>query len=142
MEPTALAWACARAMLAQDAASQSLGLEIEAMGPGQAVVAMVAGERMVNGHGTVHGGMIFTLADSAFAFACNARNVATVGQSCTITYLTPARLGERLVATATEIASAGRNGIYDVSVTAGDGRTVASFRGQSAALKSSVLSES
>ncbi|WP_243404197.1 hydroxyphenylacetyl-CoA thioesterase PaaI [Zavarzinia aquatilis] len=141
MTPDAVAWACARAMYDRDPASRHLGMTIEAMAPGRARLAMRVTEIMSNGHGTAHGGMIFALADSAFAFACNSRDIAAVGQTCTITYLTPARLNETLTATATEIALVGRNGIYDVVVTGEDGRIVATFRGQSAALKTRVINE-
>ncbi|MDD3444331.1 MAG: hydroxyphenylacetyl-CoA thioesterase PaaI [Zavarzinia sp.] len=141
MTPVDLAWACARAMYDRDPTSRHLGMNIEDMGPGSARVSMVVTAAMSNGHGTAHGGMIFALADSAFAFACNARNVMTVGQSCTITYLTPAHVGETLSAVAVETALAGRNGIYDVAVTGQDGRIVATFRGQSAALRNSVINE-
>ncbi len=136
-----LAWACARAMYDRDPTSRALGMAIEDMGPGTARLTMAVTGAMANGHGSAHGGMIFALADSAFAFACNSRNVTTVGQSCTITYLAPARVGETLAATATETALVGRNGIYDVTVTGADGRMVATFRGQSAALKTPIITE-
>lgn len=141
MSPDALAWACAEAMFRRDPTSRALGMTIEAMGPGRALVSMPVSEAMANGHGSAHGGMIFTLADSAFAFACNSRNIAAVGQNCTITYLAPARVGEVLTATASEAALVGRNGIYDVTVAGGNGRIIASFRGQSAALKMPVITE-
>ena len=120
----------AAAMWAGDAASQGLGMVLEDVGPGVARMAMVIEPRMLNGHGMCHGGFIFTLADSAFAFACNSRNQRAVAQTCTITYLNPARLGERLVATAQELAAAGRSALYDVRVQTA-GRVVAEFRGQS-----------
>ncbi len=120
----------AAAMWAGDAASQGLGMVLEDIGPGLARMAMVIEPRMLNGHGMCHGGFIFTLADSAFAFACNSRNQRAVAQTCTITYLNPARLGERLVATAQELAVAGRSALYDVRVQTA-GRVVAEFRGQS-----------
>ena len=118
------------AMWAADAASQGLGMALEDVGPGQARMAMTVEPRMLNGHGTCHGGYIFALADSAFAFACNSRGHQVVAQTCTITFLRPAAAGERLVATARELALAGRSGLYDVQV-AGQGGVVAEFRGQS-----------
>lgn len=113
-----------------DRASQGLGMVLEDVGPGLARVSMPVTDAMLNGHGTCHGGFIFTLADSAFAFACNTRGAAAVAQTCTITYLRPVRGGERLVATARELALAGRSGLYDVQV-AGSAGVVAEFRGQS-----------
>ena len=120
----------AAAMWSGDAASQGLGMVLEDVGPGLARMSMVVEPRMLNGHGTCHGGFIFSLADSTFAFACNSRNQRAVAQSCSITYLNPAQLGERLVATARELATAGRSGLYDVRVQ-GPERVVAEFRGQS-----------
>jgi acyl-CoA thioesterase len=90
---------------------------------------------MLNGHGICHGGFIFTLADSAFAFACNSYNQNTVAQQNQITYLTPGQAGEILTATASEVSRMGRSGIYDVTVTGEDGRTVALFRGLSRTVK-------
>lgn len=125
-----LAERCAAAMWAADAASADLGMVIEEVGPGQARLSMVVEARMLNGHGLCHGGFIFALADSAFAFACNSRNQRSVAQHCSITYLRSAQGGERLVATVREVALAGRSGLYDVQV-AGDAGVVAEFRGQS-----------
>ena len=113
-----------------DAASQGLGMVLEQVAPGMARVSMVVQPTMLNGHGMCHGGFIFTLADSAFAFACNSHGPAAVAQTCTITFLRPVRPGERLVATAQELALAGRSGLYDIHV-AGEGGIVAEFRGQS-----------
>ena len=120
----------AAAMWAADAASQGLGMVIEDIGPGQARLSMPVAAHMLNGHGACHGGFIFALADSAFAFACNSRGEAAVAQTCTITYLRPVRAGDRLVATARELALAGRSGLYDVQV-ANEAGVVAEFRGQS-----------
>jgi len=125
-----LAERCAAAMWAGDAASADLGMVIEEVGPGYARISMAVEQRMLNGHGLCHGGFIFALADSAFAFACNSRNERSVAQHCAITYLRPARGGERLVATVRELAQAGRSGLYDVQVV-GDEGVVAEFRGQS-----------
>ena len=121
------------AMWDADAASQGLGMVLEEVTPGQARLSMPVAARMLNGHGMCHGGFIFALADSAFAFACNSRGQATVAQTCTITYLRPVGAGERLVATAREVALAGRSGLYDVQVATEAG-VVAEFRGQSRAV--------
>lgn len=130
-DPAALARACGEAMWHDDRASQSLGMAIEHIAPGHARLAMTVTERMVNGHGLCHGGYIFTLADSAFAFACNTYNTRAVASHCAITFLHPAQQGDRLVAEATERARAGRSGIYDVAVRRGDGAVIAEFRGHS-----------
>lgn len=125
-----------RAMWAGDRASAGLGIEaldISHDGAlGTALARMPVTEAMVNGHQLCHGGFIFTLADSAFALACNAGGSPSVAATCDITYITPARLGDVLVATARERTAYGRNGITDVSVTReSDGRLVAEFRGRS-----------
>ena len=138
-EPQALAEACARAMWAEDQASQSLGMRIERIAPGEAVLTMTVAERMVNGHGICHGGFIFTLADSAFAFACNTYDRRTVAQHCAVTFIAPSRLGEVLSAHALEVSRAGRSGIYDVTVTGEGGAVVAEFRGHSRTIKGSLL---
>ena len=106
---------------------------IEVITPGTARLAMTVAPSMVNGHGLCHGGFIFTLADSTFAFACNTYNERCVAQHCSITYLRPGKLGMRLVATARERSRAGRSGIYDITVTAGD-EVIAEFRGHSRSL--------
>jgi acyl-CoA thioesterase len=134
-----LAAACAEALWQEDRASQELGMAIERIAPGVAVLAMEVNARMVNGHGSCHGGIIFALADSAFAFACNSRNQRMVASDCTITYLQPARLGERLVATAEERARVGRSGVYAVSVRRADGGVVAEFRGHARSLGQSFF---
>jgi acyl-CoA thioesterase len=139
-DPEALARACAEMMWADDRASQAMGMAIEAVAPGSARLAMTVAPHMVNGHGLCHGGYIFALADSAFAFACNSRNEKSVAQHCAISFLRPARLGMRLVATAQERTRAGRNGIYDVTVTAG-GEVIAEFRGTSRSLGEKFLEE-
>lgn len=123
----------AASMWAGDRASQGLGMELLEVGPGTAVLAMTVGPAMVNGHGTAHGGFIFALADSAFAFACNAYGEVTVAAQCAITYLRPGLAGDRLVATAREVARNGRSGIYDVRVARGE-ETLAEFRGHSRTL--------
>ncbi len=131
MTPKEVAQKCARLMMARDAASQGIGARIDDVGPGWAQLSMVVRPDMINGHGICHGGFIFTLADSAFAFACNSYNRVTVAQQNQITYVMPGRPGEVLVAYAQEISLSGRSGVYDVMVKGGDGRLVATFRGLS-----------
>ena len=135
-----LAERCAAAMYERDRASKFAGMALDAIAPGYARLSMMIVPEMLQGHGTAHGGAIFALADSAFAFACNTRDLATVAQHCTISYITPGRDGDHLVAEAKETNLAGRFGIYDVTVRAGD-RVVAIFRGHSAALRTSILPE-
>jgi acyl-CoA thioesterase len=139
-DPEALARACAEMMWADDRASQAMGMAIEAVAPGSARLSMAVASHMVNGHGLCHGGYIFALADSAFAFACNSHNEKSVAQHCAIAFLRPARLGMRLVADAQERTLAGRNGIYDVTVTA-DGEVIAEFRGASRSLGEKFLED-
>ena len=131
MDASELARACADAMWADDIATRSLGMSLVTIEPGHAVLAMTVTERMVNGHKLCHGGFIFTLADSAFAYACNSHNQRTVAQHCSISFLNSARLGDRLVAQAVERQRAGRSGIYDVTVTREEGFVIAEFRGHS-----------
>jgi acyl-CoA thioesterase len=139
LDPQALAEACARAMWVEDQASQGLGMKIERVAPGEAVLSMTVAERMVNGHKICHGGFIFTLADSAFAFACNTYDQRTVAQHCAVTFLAPARLGDALTAHAVEVARTGRSGIYDITVTSQSGAVVAEFRGHSRTIQGSLL---
>ncbi len=128
----ALARRSAETMWAGDAASQMLGMQIVAVGPGTATLSMTVREDMVNGLGLCHGGLIATLADSAFAFACNSRGTATVASGFEITLLEGARLGDELRAVASERSTRGRSGIYDVTVTrTSDESVVAEFRGRS-----------
>lgn len=128
--PDELARRCADAMWADDAASQQLGMRIDAVGPGRATLSMTVRPDMTNGHGIAHGGFIFALADSAFAFACNSYNVRTVAQGADIVFVSPAHEQEHLVAAAVERHRYGRNGVYDVRVTCAE-RVVAEFRGRS-----------
>jgi acyl-CoA thioesterase len=130
-DPQALAELAGKTMYERDPASQALGMTLDAIRPGFARMCMRVREDMLNGHGTCHGGFIFMLADSAFAFACNSHNFNTVGAGCTIDYLAPGRAGDVLVAEAVEQALAGKTGVYDVVVTDQDGRKVALFRGKS-----------
>ncbi|QFT58465.1 Acyl-coenzyme A thioesterase PaaI [Sulfitobacter sp. THAF37] len=122
-------------MFAADRASAGLGMRIEAVAPGQATLSMKVRPDMLNGHRICHGGYIFTLADSAFAFACNSYNQLVVAQQNQITFLSPGRADEVLTARAVETSKSGRSGIYDVTVTGEDGRTVALFRGLSRSVK-------
>jgi acyl-CoA thioesterase len=137
--PEAIARACADVMWADDAASQGLGMTLDAVGPGTATLSMTVTPAMVNGHDICHGGFVFTLADSAFAFACNAYDQRAVAQHCTITYLAPARRGDILTARAVEVRRAGRSGIYDIAVTRADGAVIAEFRGHSRTVKGHFL---
>jgi acyl-CoA thioesterase len=130
LSPDDLARACAEAMWKDDDASQGLGMEILDVKAGQATLAMTVRPHMVNGHGIAHGGFIFLLADSTFAFACNSRNERAVAAQCNISFIKPGKLGDRLVATAKEISWTGRSGIYDVRVTV-DGVAIAELRGHS-----------
>jgi acyl-CoA thioesterase len=136
-----LARAVAAAMWADDAASAGLGMRLVSVGPGRAVLEMPVRADMVNGHGIAHGGFVFTLADSAFAFACNSRNRRTVAQACDIVFVIPARLGDVLVAEAVERTTYGRNGIYDVTVRRGDDELVAEFRGRSRQIDGTFIEE-
>ncbi len=130
LSPDDLARACAEAMWKEDDASQDLGMEIIRVAPGEAVLTMTVTPQMVNGHGIAHGGFIFLLADSAFAFACNSHNERAVAAQCNISFIKPGKLGDRLVATAWEISKTGRSGIYDVRVTVDD-TAIAELRGHS-----------
>lgn len=130
LSPDDLARACADAMWKEDSASNGLGMEILDMKAGSATMAMTVKPHMVNGHGITHGGFVFLLADSAFAFACNSRNERAVAAHCNISFIRPGKLGDRLVATATEVSRSGRSGIYDIRVTV-DGVVVAEMRGHS-----------
>src|SRR5215469_10214239 len=138
----ALAEPVGRAMLAQDNASRALGMTLEEIAPGRARMRMDVRDDMINGHDICHGGLIFTFADSAFAFACNARNHVTVAAGAEIHFVTPASKGETLIAAAHERAGAGRSGFYDVEVTeAATGRLVALFRGRAHRVGGTVVEE-
>jgi acyl-CoA thioesterase len=128
--PEEIARRSADAMWADDRASRTLGMSLDEVGPGTATVSMTLRDDMVNGHAIGHGGLTFTLADSAFAFACNSYNRATVAAGAEIRFRRPTRLGDRLVATATEREREGRDGVYDVLVAVGD-EVVAVFTGRS-----------
>ncbi|MFC5475839.1 hydroxyphenylacetyl-CoA thioesterase PaaI [Paraherbaspirillum soli] len=137
-----LATATAAAMFERDSATQSLGIRIIDVGPGCARLAMTVRPDMLNGHNTCHGGFIFALADSAFAFACNSHNQRTVAFGCSIDYVAPAQLHDVLSATAVEQSLAGRTGVYDVAVSNQDGRCIALFRGRSYRIKGEVIEAS
>ena len=134
----ALAELAGRTMYERDPASQALGMVLDEIRPGYARMTMTVRADMLNGHATCHGGYIFMLADSAFAFACNSHNLSTVGAGCTIDYLAPGRAGDVLVAEATEQALQGKTGVYDVTVKTADGRTIALFRGKSHRISGTV----
>jgi acyl-CoA thioesterase len=136
--PEETAQLSADTMWASDSASRGLGMEIVAVGPGTATLAMTVAETMTNGHDTAHGGFIFSLADSAFAFACNSYGIVTVAAHCSITFIRPGRRGDRLIAEAREVSRSGRSGIYDVRVSAG-GVTIAEFRGHSRTIGGSFI---
>jgi acyl-CoA thioesterase len=131
---------CADLMWEGDNASRALGMRITAVGPGLASVEMTVREDMVNGHGIGHGGLTFTLADSAFAFACNSYNRRTVAQACEIRFLAPTRLGDLLTATAVEREREGRDGVYDIVVRDGDA-VVAEFTGRSKEVRGTFFDE-
>jgi acyl-CoA thioesterase len=131
MDAQAIADKVRDVMFADDAASRMLGMEIADIGPGRAVVTMRVRADMLNGFAICHGGLIATLADSAFAFACNSRNALTVASGFGIDILKSARLGDRLTATAEETSLAGRTGLYDITVKNQNGELIAMFRGRS-----------
>ena len=131
MSPQQLAELAGKTMYERDPASQKLGMMLDQIRPGYARMSMRVREDMLNGHGTCHGGYIFMLADSAFAFACNSHNFNTVGAGCSIDYLSPGRAGDVLSAEAVEQALSGKTGVYDIVVTNQEGRKVALFRGKS-----------
>jgi len=141
LDPSQIARACADAMWADDNASKHLGMSLDHIAPGECVVSMEVTPEMTNGHKTCHGGHIFTLADSAFAFACNTYNQRTVAQHASITFLAPAFEGDRLTATARETMRSGRSGVYDIEVKNQKGETVALFRGHSRTVKGALLPE-
>lgn len=138
-DPQALAELAGKAMYERDPASQALGMKLDEIRPGYARMSMPVRGDMLNGHGTCHGGYIFMLADSAFAFACNSHNFVTVGAGCTIDYLAPGRPGDLLTAEAVEQALTGKTGVYDIVVTNQEGRKVALFRGKSHRISGHVV---
>jgi acyl-CoA thioesterase len=134
-----LARRVAEAMLAREGTGPAWGLIIEEARQGYARVRMTIRDDMLNGHRSAHGGMIFSLADTAFAYACNSRNEITVAQSATIAFLAPAAAGEVLVAEGQETSRSGRSGVYQVSVKTADGRVIAEFTGLSRTIGGPVI---
>ena len=134
-DATALARSAVQSMFRTDRASQNLGLQVLDVAPGSVRVSMTVRPDMVNGHGLCHGGIIFALADSAFAFACNSHGESMVAAGATIEFLAPTPAGELLTALATEVSRGARHGIYDVRVTRTSGETVALFRGRCSRLR-------
>ncbi|GLU40787.1 hydroxyphenylacetyl-CoA thioesterase PaaI [Pseudomonas sp. NBRC 100443] len=139
--PERLARACADAMFSRDQATQRLGIALLDAGPGSARLRMPVREDMIQGHGTCHGGFLFALADSAFAFACNSYDEATVAIGCSIDYVAPARLGDELTATASEQSRSGRTGNYDVCIENQHGQLIALFHGKSYKVRGTVLTQ-
>ena len=141
LSPEEIALRSAQAMWARDDASKWLGMSLDAVGPGTAATSFTVEQHHTNGHDICHGGYIFTLADSAFAFACNSHNRLAVAQHASITYVAPGRLGDRLKAEAREIALYGRSGLCDVRVTDQNGKLIAEFRGASRTLEGKHFEE-
>jgi acyl-CoA thioesterase len=131
----------ARALFGRDRASQSLGMRLEAMTPGAARVAMRVRPDMLNGHGVCHGGIVFALADSAFAFACNSYDDVTVAAAASIDYLAAAREGDELTAEASELWRTRRNGLYEIVVANQRGERIALFRGRSYRIDGRIVSQ-
>jgi acyl-CoA thioesterase len=140
-DPQALAERVAAEMFARDRASQAMGMHVARVAPGRAELTMTVRNDMLNGHATCHGGFIFTLADSAFAFACNSANMTTVASGASIDFIAPARESDVLTAFAEERASSGRTGVYDIEVKNQRGETVALFRGKSHRIKGQIVAE-
>jgi acyl-CoA thioesterase len=138
-EAQALADATAEAMFSRDRAAQALGIKIVRVQPGASLLTMTVRSDMVNGHHICHGGMLFSLADTAFAYACNSGNHNTVASACQIDFLAPAHEGDTLIASASEQAASGRAGVYDVSVHRSDGQLLALFRGKSHRIRGEVI---
>ncbi len=134
-----LAERAAAAMFSRDRASQDLGMKILEMGPGRAKLSMRVRGNMLNGHAICHGGFVFSLADSAFAFACNSHNRATVASGATVDFLTAVREGDELFAEAIEVWRSRRTGVYEVTVTTAAGEKVALFRGRAHEIAGSVI---
>jgi acyl-CoA thioesterase len=136
-----LARACAAAMLSRDRAAQALGIAIEEAREGYVRLVMPIRADMINGHDTVHGGVTFTLADTAFAFACNSRNVPHVALQASISFTAPGKLGDVLTAEGREVTLKGRTGVYDITVTNGAGALVGTFRGVCYRIHGTVLED-
>lgn len=142
LSPDALAARVGEAMFSVDAASKDfMQMELVSCAAGRAVMRMRVREPMLNGHKICHGGLIFTLADSTFAFACNSHNKVTVAAGCSIEFLKPAHLDDVLTCEGVEQVLQGRHGIYDMKVTNQKGEVVAMFRGKSATIQGAVIPE-
>jgi acyl-CoA thioesterase len=142
LSPAALAAKVGEAMFSVDAASKDfMQMELVSCEPGRAVMRMKVREPMLNGHKICHGGLIFTLADSTFAFACNSRNKVSVAAGCSIEFLKPGQLGDVLTCEGVEQVLQGRHGIYDMKVTNQRGEVIAMFRGKSATIQGTVIPE-
>jgi acyl-CoA thioesterase len=139
-DPQLLAEAVGRAMYLRDRASQMLGMTLDSIAPGRAQMSMRVRPDMCNGHGICHGGLIFTLADSAFAYACNSYNINTVALGCTIDFMAAGKDGDTLTAVGEMRQQGSRTGLYDITLTDQDGQTIALFRGKSYRIKGAVLS--
>jgi acyl-CoA thioesterase len=135
----ALARACAAAMWPDDNATNHLGMQLFDVSQGCASMRMTVGPHMANGHGICHGGYIFLLADSAFAYACNTYDHRTVAQQAAIAFIHSGKVGDVLTARAREVSKSGRSGIYDITVTRQDGAVIAEFRGHSRVIKGHIL---
>lgn len=141
MTPQERAQKAADAMWTGDSASKWMGFRMVRVEEGKAEFALTVADHHANGHGICHGGVTFTLADTAFAFACNSRNQSTVAMHNVISYLAPARIGDTLTATAREVTLNGRNGIYDVRITNQNNQLIAEFRGMSRAIRGQLFDE-
>lgn len=137
----AIATRAAQLMWAADQASNWLGLKMVSVGPGQAIVKLDLKDHHLNGHGICHGGIIFMLADSAFALACNSYNQIAVAQHNSITYLAPGQPGSTLTAQASQVSLTGRSGLYDVVVRDETGTVIAQFRGHSRVIRGQHFNE-
>jgi len=138
-EALALARDVGQAMWSRDHATNALGMQLVSIAPGTATITMRVRPDMVNGHHICHGGMIFSLADTAFAYACNSYNKNTVASACHIDFLAPAKEGETLEAEAVEQSASGRTGVYDITVRTTHGKTIALFRGKSYRINGEVI---
>ena len=139
MSPQDIAQATMEAMRRDDRATRMMGMQVLAVAPGSAELTMQVREDMLNGHDICHGGLITTLADSAFALACNSYNEVTVASGFDVNLIAPARLGDLLTASAKELSRAGRTGVYDIAVTNQRGEAVAAFRGRSYTIKGKAV---
>lgn len=136
-----LAERCAESMYARDTAARAMGITLDEVGPGRARMRMTVRADMLNGHAVCHGGFVFALADTAFAYACNSRNAVTLAQSCSIDFVSPGREGDVLVAVAEEHHQFSRTGLYDITVTRDHDQVVARFRGRSYRIRGTILPE-